>query len=483
MKPSKSLARERIGQISLYQHHGAWYTYHRDLGKAVRLNWGTQLARAQVAASLLNAGWVAAQGNVIIDIEMAAVLAGIPGIQTLGTSSTGVGAPTAMECATTIPALRQAFLDHHEKVLGSSMATVNRYRAATAYLELFAIRSKCTSATSLDASAFVEFLRSVNVASNGHSHTTRRRLRDRGIRYILETCRSLYRFGLQKGMLPKDFVNPFSALGIGHFKVRDRRPVFVFDAEQELAFLRAADLWGFAVHLTLAKTGLRPGELVHLLIEEVDLDGGWLHDVSKAELGWTIKTGRERQVPLVSELVTLPRHVIGTRKAGPVFMRARLWGSLTPSSLAGNRRVFGRVAEERLSAARTNGGHSLSRTEEARILRGIWRDAGATKEDRVRNSFISISKKIGIEATCPKSWRHTFATLLQQANAEVLVRQITLGHKPSSPEDSVLGMTGNYTHTTPELQRREIERALRLRPQSLALVHTRLEGREKDTEV
>ena len=71
----------------------------------------------------------------------------------------------------------------------------------------------------------------------------------------------------------------------------------------------------------------------------------------------------------------------------------------------------------------------------------------------------------------------------QQANTEVLVRQITLGHKPSSPEDSVLGMTGHYTHTTPALQRSEIERALRLRPQSLALVHTRLECREKDKEV
>jgi hypothetical protein len=31
-------------------------------------------------------------------------------------------------------------------------------------------------------------------------------------------------------------------------------------------------------------------------------------------------------------------------------------------------------------------------------------------------------------------------------------------------------MTGVYTHTTPEFQRQEIERAMRLRPQSLELV-------------
>jgi integrase len=128
-----------------------------------------------------------------------------------------------------------------------------------------------------------------------------------------------------------------------------------------------------------------------------------------------------------------------------------------------------------VATARDQTGHPPTRREEAQVLAKIWRDAGATDEDRVRNSFIRIAKRIDLEATCPKSWRHTFATLLQQANVEVLVRQITLGHKPASPEDSVLGMTTHYTHTTPELVRSEIERALRLRPVSLALIHAWLE--------
>ena len=52
------------------------------------------------------------------------------------------------------------------------------------------------------------------------------------------------------------------------------------------------------------------------------------------------------------------------------------------------------------------------------------------------------------ESTCPKSWRHTFATLLQDANVDPLIRQQVMGHKPTLTGG--LGMTANYTHTRPE---------------------------------
>ena len=76
--------------------------------------------------------------------------------------------------------------------------------------------------------------------------------------------------------------------------------------------------------------------------------------------------------------------------------------------------------------------------------------------------------------TCPKSWRHTFACLLQEANVDPLIRQITLGHMPVAAETSALGMTGVYTHTRPELQHREILRALALRPETTRLIKERL---------
>jgi integrase len=91
----------------------------------------------------------------------------------------------------------------------------------------------------------------------------------------------------------------------GRFQIEDAKRVFVFDAEAELAFLKAAGQWDFPIHFTLAKTGLRPGELIHLLIEDLDLKGGWMHIRNKPDLGWRIKTRRERPVPLADEVVAV----------------------------------------------------------------------------------------------------------------------------------------------------------------------------------
>lgn len=114
----------------------------------------------------------------------------------------------------------------------------------------------------------------------------------------------------------------------------------------------------------------------------------------------------------------------------------------------------------------------------AQIAASVWRDAGAVKPDAIRNTFIRATKRMGHpEATCPKSWRHTFATLLQDANVDPLIRQITLGHKPTA--GSGLGMTGHYTHTRPETQRLQIEQALRLWPESLRFINHLSKGCEK----
>jgi hypothetical protein len=66
------------------------------------------------------------------------------------------------------------------------------------------------------------------------------------------------------------------------------------------------------------------------------------------------------------------------------------------------------------------------------------------------------------ESICPKSWRHTFATLLQDANVDPLIRQQVMGHKPTT--GSGLGMTANYTHTRSETCQEQVERALRRWP-------------------
>ena len=65
--------------------------------------------------------------------------------------------------------------------------------------------------------------------------------------------------------------------------------------------------------------------------------------------------------------------------------------------------------------------------------------------------------------------------LLQDANVDPLLRQITLGHKPAG-SSGALGMTAVYTHSRPETQAREIERALRAWPESLSAAALRAQG-------
>jgi arylsulfatase A-like enzyme len=70
--------------------------------------------------------------------------------------------------AFTVAELRSRFLDHHEHVLRSSLATVRRYRAATQRLEDFVHRAgRSTGAHEVRPDRFVRYLRSIKVAPNG----------------------------------------------------------------------------------------------------------------------------------------------------------------------------------------------------------------------------------------------------------------------------------------------------------------------------
>jgi site-specific recombinase XerD len=135
-----------------------------------------------------------------------------------------------------------------------------------------------------------------------------------------------------------------------------------------------------------------------------------------------------------------------------------------------NRQQLVAVCRERTSSLETELGRPLCRQDLAQVAQTVWRDAGAIDADDIRRSFIRIAKLVGLAgATCPKSWRHSFATLLQDANVDPLIRQITMGHAPAGDAKGSLRMTAVYTHTRPETQKREIERALRLWPESLRL--------------
>jgi integrase len=458
-KRSRS-SRIRIGKVSAYLHHGAWWIYYREHGRQVRRRVALDREDAQRIAAQVNAQVMSAAPtpSSFEPIPIQAVAAVPPGFSFEPISVTE---------------LRQRFLDFHEHVLNSSLGTVQRYRAATQHLVNFVGQlPRPPLLHEVRPDAFVVYLRTLEVAANGHAHSARRRLRDKGVRFILETCRGMFNFALKRRYLPPYSGNPFSELPLDRMRIEDRKPVYVFTADAELAFFKAAPDWAFPVHFTLAKTGLRVGELVHLLIEDLDLEGGWLRVRNKAELGWRVKTGEERSVPLLPEAVAVLRAVIGRRKCGPVFLREKLADKATV--LVGDRRELTRVCEEREQVARREG-QPLPRAEAQKIANKVWWDAGVVKGDVVRNSFARVMRAIGRpDATCPKSWRHSFATLLQDANVDPLIRQQTLGHSPTS--NNALGMTSRYTHTRPETQREQIERALRLWPESLRYALERLAG-------
>ena len=441
----KRAARTRVGRVSYYLHHGSWYVYYRS---------GTHPVRVRIGQSEAEAARVAAERNA----ELAGGRIAIP--------------PTFEPLS--IADLRRRFLEHHEHVLGSSLATVNRYRTATAYLATFAAQGGPSQPSHLlVADEFLRWLRRVQVAPNGHPSSCRRPLRERGIQFILNACRTLYQYAGKRRHLPPYAQNPFSELAGRKKCDDDAKPIFVFDQRTEHQFLTAADGWSFPIHFTAAKTGLRSGESAHLLIEDLDLPRGWLTVCGKPELGWRVKTRRERNVPLVTEVVNVLKGVVGVRTAGPLFLRPRFRLEPAPLSNCG-REQLAAACLERISSSEEQLGRPLSRQEVASIAAKVWCDAGAIDADDIRRSFIRIATAIGlVGASCPKSWRHTFATLLQDANVDPLIRQLTMGHAPAGDPRGALAMTAVYTHTRPETQKREIERALELWPESLRLAEQR----------
>ena len=184
------------------------------------------------------------------------------------------------------------------------------------------------------------------------------------------------------------------------------------------------------------KPGLRSGESAHLLIEDLDLKGGWLTVCGKPELGWRVKTRRERNVPLITEVVNVLNGVVGVRTAGPLFLRPRYQPEPSPLSNCG-REQLAAACRERTSSSEKQMGR-LFRARK-RGCRKVWCHAGTIDADDIRRSFIRIATAIGlVRASCPKSWRHTFATLLQNASVDPLIRQVTMGHTPAGDRKGAL---------------------------------------------
>ena len=434
----------RVGKVQAYRRGRVWYLCYHDNGKRRRPRVGPDREAARQLAAQVNA-----------QLE--------------------VGAPAALSFEpVTMAELRRRWLEYHEPVLRSSVHTISRYRTATDHLLRFLETRPVRHASQFNAcrgEEFVRHLRALRVSPNGHAHAARRPLLDRGLRYVLQCCRAMFNYAARRRHLSPYAENPFGALEIGRIPIQETRPIELFTPEQKRSFLGSCDDWQFPVFVTLMLTGLRPGELTHLLLpDDLDLSGGLLRVRNKSKLDCQVKTRNERDIPFVPALVQVLLVHLNGRAHGLVFRRRRAGRAAIGLGAAGRpaleKELLRRVAER--EAAR---GRPLTRAERGKVARGLWRDLGAVREDRVRVEFMRLTRAIGLPGcTAPKVLRHQFATVLQEGRVDPLIRNELMGHVAAGERQAGhgLAMTAVYTHTRPELRRQQLVEALERCPATAA---------------
>jgi hypothetical protein len=78
-----------------------------------------------------------------------------------------------------------------------------------------------------------------------------------------------------------------------------------------------------------------------------------------------------------------------------------------------------------------------------------------------------VTDRVGLSSvTMPTVLRHMFATALQDADVDPLIRNRLMGHAPATSREPSAGlrMTAVYSYCRPETFRRQLESSLAMRP-------------------
>jgi integrase len=114
------------------------------------------------------------------------------------------------------------------------------------------------------------------------------------ISFKLTVVRSSVLFALRRKYLQTD---PLVGLRIEKAKA-PRQPFWVWDEVQQILSSSPREL--FPLFATLAHTGMRIGEAIHLEWADLDFRNGFIH--IQAKLNWKPKTGENRKVPMVDQV-------------------------------------------------------------------------------------------------------------------------------------------------------------------------------------
>ncbi|HTU92242.1 MAG TPA: tyrosine-type recombinase/integrase [Gemmataceae bacterium] len=357
----------------------------------------------------------------------------------------------------------EGFLDSVTNVKRLALRTQDRYRAALDRFIDFCKASRINTVDSIEQATvedFVKWLRGQKRSRNGADKGRKAAYQEGGIKFILSTCRTAFNWAARRRMLPPFAENPFTRFPIeelGGVRGTGGKEK-IFSPEQERAFFAAANPWQKDILVTLARYGLRVGELTHLLVEDIDLERGILTIQSKPQLFWTVKTGANRLLPLLPETKAVFERVIGGRTAGFVFLNEDfVLGKANPSTNCSTPASFRARAEQVATSLLTADPDADERAQRRAVV--AWcRSMGQIPEKRIRCEFMALTAQIG----CPEFTRvhdlhHLFTSRAQAAGINPILVQEMLGH-------TTLEMTRQYTHLGMETKREALQRLVQGQP-------------------
>jgi len=195
-------------------------------------------------------------------------------------------------------------------------------------------------------------------------------------------------------------------------------------------FVRACDAHQLRLFAPLIFNGLRISEIVFVFGDQ--LRPGWLEIRRHPELLYAPKSHVGRETPILPVV----EHVLRHRPTdGLVFLRRDAEASELPH-WSRSKAMFVEEFNERCLRER-----AAKVADRLKIRDAMMRTARGLTTKVIEGQFRTIRRRLGwLSSATPHSFRHLFATVLEDANVPATYRKLLLGHAPDRSVTSI------YTH-------------------------------------